>query len=75
MPDQVDSDIIGNDLVHKSRMVNGPAGFGLAELLSEFALGRGVLPSLPDVGRELCVDVVGKLVLELLAQRLLVQLR
>lgn len=74
MSDEVDGDVVGDDLVDKVGVVDGPAGLGLAERLAELALGRGVLPRLPDVGGELCVDVVGKLVLELLLERAGVQL-
>ena len=74
VPDEVHSDVVGDDLVHEGWVVDCPAGLSLAEFLRELALGGCGLPRLPDVGGELCVDVVGKLVLELLAQGLLVQL-
>lgn len=74
MPDKVNGHIVGDDFVHEGRVVDGPAGFCLAELLREVTLGRRGLPRLPDVGGKFGVNVVGELVLELLAQRLLVQL-
>ena len=68
MSDEVHGDVVGDDLVDKVGVVNGPARLGLAEGLAELALGRRVLPRLPDVGGELGVDVVGELVLELLLE-------
>lgn len=74
VPDEVHGHVVGDDLVYKGRVVDGPAGLSLAELLRKLALGGRCLPRLPDVGGELRIDVVGKLVLELLAQGLPVQL-
>ncbi len=73
VPDEVNSDVVGNDFVNKGGMLDGPAGLGLAEHVCKLALRRRVFPGLPDVGRRLRVDIVRELVLELLLERAPVQ--
>lgn len=73
MPDQVYGNVVGDDLVNEGRVVNGPACFSLAEGIAELALRGSIFPSLPNVCGCLGVDIVGELVLELLAERLLRQ--
>lgn len=54
---------VGDDFVDETRVGKGPGSLLLAKL--ELALGGGVFPSLPDVGRELGRDVVWESVGEL----------
>lgn len=65
---KVYSNLVGDDFVDEVWVHDCPACLRLAELLSELAHVWGVLPCLPDVCRELAVDIVGELVLKLLAE-------
>ena len=60
---------IGHDLVHEARVLLRPTSLLGAQVLGEAPRSRGVLPGLPDVTGELGLDVVGKLIFQVLLQR------
>lgn len=61
---QVDSDVVGDNLVDKSRVLVGPRSLLIFE--GEFGMVRGVFPSLPDIRRKSGLDIVWVGVSELL---------
>jgi hypothetical protein len=71
---EVNGDVVSDDLVHERRVVDSPASLCLAEVVRELALLWSVFPCLPDVGWELCIHIIRKLVFELLPQRALLKL-
>ncbi|KAL1982765.1 hypothetical protein VTN96DRAFT_947 [Rasamsonia emersonii] len=68
IPDQMLCDVVRHHLVDESGMEFRPAGLEGPQFLIEVARCRGVFPCLPDVGGELALDVVGKLVAQSFSQ-------
>ena len=68
--DELQGDVVGDDFVDEGGVQDAPAGLVFAEFKLEVAGGRSGLPCLPDVCRELAVDIVREGVLQLEAEGL-----